>query len=108
MHEETLVVHAGRSVDPATGAIALPLHLSTTFERDADGGYSRGYYYSREGNPVRGAFERCIAELEGGIEAVAFPSGMAAAFAVLQTLRSGERVVVARDTYFGVRDLLID
>lgn len=105
---ETMGVHAGRSVDPATGAITLPLHLSTTFERDVDGGYSRGYYYSREGNPVRDAFERCVAEMEGGIEAVAFPSGMAAAFAVLQTLRSGERVVVARDTYFGVRDLLID
>lgn len=105
---ETLGVHAGRSVDPSTGAITMPLHLSTTFERDADGGYSRGYVYSREGNPVREALERCIAELEGGYESVAFPSGMAAAFAVLQTMRSGDRVVVARDTYFGVRELLVD
>lgn len=108
MHDETLGVHAGRTIDPATGAITIPLHLSTTFERDADGAYSRGYVYSREGNPVRGALERCIAELEGGTEAIAFPSGMAAAFAVLQALRPGDRVVVARDTYFGVRELLID
>ena len=108
MHDETMGVHAGRTIDPATGAITLPLHLSTTFERDADGGYSRGYVYSREGNPVRDAFERCIAELEGGSEAVAFPSGMAAAFGILQALRPGERIVVARDTYFGVRELLVD
>jgi len=108
MHDETLGVHAGRAVDPATGAITLPIHLSTTFERDADGGYSRGFVYSREGNPVREAFERCITELEGGSESVAFPSGMAAAFAVLQTLRPGDRIVVGQDTYFGVRDLLID
>jgi cystathionine gamma-synthase len=105
---ETLGVHAGRTVDPATGAITLPLHLSTTFERDADGEYSRGYVYSREGNPVRDALERCISELEGGYETVTFPSGMAAAFAVMQALRPGDRVVVARDTYFGVRELLID
>lgn len=108
MHDETLGVHAGRSVDPATGAITIPLHLSTTFERDAGGEYSRGYIYSREGNPVRNALEGCIAELERGSEAIAFPSGMAAAFAVLQALRPGDRVVVARDTYFGVRELLID
>jgi len=108
MHDETLGVHAGRDVDPATGAITIPLHLSTTFERDADGGYSRGYVYGREGNPVRAALERCITELEGGYETVAFPSGMAAAFAVLQSLRPGDRIVVARDTYFGVRELLID
>ncbi|MBV8434324.1 MAG: aminotransferase class I/II-fold pyridoxal phosphate-dependent enzyme [Candidatus Eremiobacteraeota bacterium] len=105
---ETLAVHAGRGIDPATGALTLPLHLSTTFERDPDGRYTRGYHYSREGNPVRDALERCLAELEGGAEAMAFPSGMAAAFGVLQTLRPGDRIVCARDTYFGVRDLLID
>jgi cystathionine gamma-synthase len=103
-----MAVHAGRGVDPATGAITLPIHLSTTFERDADGAYSRGFVYSREGNPVRQALEQCIADLEGGTEAIAFPSGMAAAFAVLQALRPGNRVVVARDTYFGVRELLVD
>jgi cystathionine gamma-synthase len=44
---ETLAVHAGHGVDPATGAVAQPIHLSTTFERDADGGYARGYVYAR-------------------------------------------------------------
>ncbi|HVA33292.1 MAG TPA: PLP-dependent transferase, partial [Candidatus Baltobacteraceae bacterium] len=107
MHDETLGVHAGRGVDPATGAVTLPLHLSTTFERDADGGFSRGYRYIRDANPTRDAFERCICELERGTEAIAMPSGMAAAFAVLQALEPGQHVVVARDLYFGVRELLV-
>jgi cystathionine gamma-synthase len=107
MHDETLAVHAGRAVDSATGAVALPLHLSATFERDVDGGYSRGYSYAREANPVRDAFERCMSLMEGGAESVAFPSGMAAAFAVLQTLVPGERVAVARDVYYGVRELAL-
>ncbi len=106
MHDETLAVHAGRTVDPQTGAVSLPLNLSTTFERDADGGFSRGYNYIRDGNPVRNAFERCMCELEGGADAIAVPSGMAAAFAVLQTLAPGERIVAAHDMYYGLRELL--
>lgn len=108
VRDETLAVHAGRTVDPQTGAVCLPLNLSTTFERDADGGFSRGYNYVRDGNPVRNAFERCMCELEGGAEAIAVPSGMAAAFAVLQTLAPGERIVVAHDVYYGLRELLRD
>ena len=57
LHIETLAVHAGRRVDPSTGAVALPIHLSTTFERDPDGSYSRGHSYAREGNPTRAALE---------------------------------------------------
>ena len=48
---ETLAVHAGHGVDPATGAVVEPIHLSTTFEREADGSYPRGYLYSRNHNP---------------------------------------------------------
>jgi cystathionine gamma-synthase len=107
-HDETLVVHAGRTVDPSTGAIAMPLNLSTTFERDADGAFSRGYTYIRDANPVRNALESCLCELEGGTQTVAVGSGMAAAFAVLQTLGSGEHIVISRDMYFGVRELLVD
>jgi cystathionine gamma-synthase len=107
MRDETLCVHAGRAVDPSTGAVALPLHLSTTFERDADGEFSRGYHYVRAAHPVRDAFETCLRELEGGSDAIAASSGMAASFAVLQTLAPGERVVAARDMYYGVRDLLL-
>jgi cystathionine gamma-synthase len=108
MHDETLGVHAGRHIDPATGAVVPPLHLSTTFERDADGGFSRGYSYIRDGNPTCDALEEALRELEGGREAIVFPSGMAAAFAVLQSLDPGDRVVVARDMYFGVRQLLVE
>jgi cystathionine gamma-synthase len=63
---ETKAVHAAPGVDPATGAVTLPIHLSTTFERDADGGYPRGYEYARESNPNRDALEECVRELEGG------------------------------------------
>ena len=66
MKMETKAVHAGRGVDPATGAVTPPIHLSTTFERNADGGYPRGYEYARESNPNRDALEECVRELEGG------------------------------------------
>src|SRR5439155_9024 len=66
MHIETLAVHAGRRVDPATGAVAMPIHLSTTFERDPDGSYPRGHLYARNGNPTREALEACLTALEGG------------------------------------------
>jgi cystathionine gamma-synthase len=105
---ETKAVHAGRGVDPATGAVTPPIHLSTTFERDADGGYSRGYEYTRESNPNRDALEECVRELEGGAAAAAFSSGMAATMTVLQTLAPGDHVVVPDDTYFGTREIFRD
>lgn len=103
---ETRAVHAGLSPDPATGAIMPPLHLSTTFERAADGSYPHGYVYSRQGNPNRDALERALAELEDGTEAVAFPSGMAAALAVFSSLQTGAHVVAGDDCYYGVGALL--
>src|SRR6516164_808914 len=69
MRIETRAVHAGRHVDPATGAVTAPIHLSTTFERAPDGGYPLGFSYSREGNPNRAMLEKCLADLEGGKEA---------------------------------------
>src|ERR1022692_4345868 len=77
MHIETLAVHAGRRTDPSTGAIVPPIYLSTTFERARDGEYPLGFSYSREGNPNRRCLEECLTALEGGAEALAFPSGMA-------------------------------
>ena len=59
MRIETLAVHAGHSPDPATGAVTPPIHLSTTFEREADGQYHAGLVYSRYGNPNRTALEEC-------------------------------------------------
>ena len=70
MKIETRAVHAGRHIDPATGAVTPPIHLSTTFERTAEGEYPLGFSYSREGNPNRRALEECLADLEGGKEAL--------------------------------------
>jgi len=72
MRIETVAVHAGTHVDPATGAVTQAIHPSTTFERDPDGSYPRGYLYSRNNNPNREALEECLAALEGGAAAAAF------------------------------------
>jgi len=106
MRIETAAVHAGHEIDPATGAVASPIHLSTTFARDAAGEYSRGFSYGRSGNPNRQELERLLATLEGGAGAAAFASGLAAASAVFQSLRPGDHVVAPRELYHGVRTLL--
>jgi cystathionine gamma-synthase len=103
---QTLSIHSGRHVDPATGAVTTPLYTSTTFERDPDGAFSRHYFYSRIDNPNRHSLEQCLADLEGGVEAVAFSTGMAASPAVFQALSPGDHVVLHRDLYFGVRELV--
>src|SRR2546423_14366682 len=95
MRVETLAVHAGHEVDSATGAVAAPIHLSTTFERDAEGNYPHGYIYGRSANPNRQALETALAALEGGAEAAAFASGRAASSAVLQALAAGRQVGAA-------------
>lgn len=105
MRVETLAVHAGSRIDPATGAVAWPIYLSTTFERAADGSYPRGYLYIRHGNPNREALEEAMAALEGGAMALAFASGSAAAFAVLQALSPGDHVLVSKDLYHGLARL---
>jgi cystathionine gamma-synthase len=100
---DTLAVHAGRSPDPATGAIAPPLVTSTTFERGIDGGEPHGYGYARTDNPNRRALEQCLAALEGGAAAACFASGSAAAYAVFQSLTSGDHVVCCDGAYHGVQ-----
>jgi cystathionine gamma-synthase len=97
----TLCVHAAHSPDAATGAVAEPIHLSTTFERNADGSYPRGYRYSREGTPNRTALEACLASLEGGAGAAAFASGLAANMAVLELLADGDLLVASQEGYYG-------
>jgi len=106
MHIETLAVHAGRRTDPATGALVPPISLSTTFERAQDGEYPLGFSYSREGNPNRRCLEECLAALEGGTEALAFPSGMAAVNAIVQGLEPGDHIIAPDDVYYGVRKLI--
>jgi cystathionine gamma-synthase len=106
MRFETLAVHAGHRPDPATGAVMPPIHLSTTFERAADGTFPTGYVYSRDANPNRRALEESLAALEGGAAAAAFASGMAATTAVFQALAPGDHVIVPDDSYYITRKLL--
>ena len=102
-HPETAAVHAGRRIDPATGAVTPNITLSTTFERAEDGTLPHGLIYSRYNNPNRGGLEQALAALEGGKEAFAFASGQAASTAVLQCLEPGGRVIFPDDLYLGTR-----
>jgi cystathionine gamma-synthase len=103
---ETQAIHSGRDIDPATGALTPPIHLSTTFERDGDGSYPHGYVYGRSGNPNRDALETALTTLEKGSETATFASGSAATFSLLQALRSGDHVIAPQSVYFGVQQML--
>lgn len=105
-HIETIGVHAGHAPDPATASISPPIHLSTTFERATDGNYPHGFSYSRVANPNRNQLETCLAALEGGSEALAFASGVAAAMTLFQALEPGDHVICSQDAYHGVQRLL--
>ncbi|HZR79381.1 MAG TPA: aminotransferase class V-fold PLP-dependent enzyme [Chthoniobacterales bacterium] len=106
MKIETLAVHAGHQIDPATGAVAQPIHLSTTFERDVEGTYSRGFMYSRNDNPNRKALEDAVSQLEGGAAAAAFASGTGATMSIFQALNPGDHVLAHTDAYYGTSRLL--
>jgi len=106
MRIETLAVRAGHSVDPTTGAVTPPIHVSTTFERERDGGYRQGHVYSRTSNPSRQSLETALAALEGGSSAIAFASGLAATHAVFQALAPGDHVLVPEDAYYGTLRLV--
>src|SRR5437764_3865808 len=108
MRIETLAVHAGHAPDPTTGAVTPPIHLSTTFEREADGEYRAGLVYSRYANPNRTALEECLTALEGGAGAACFASGSSATAAVLQSLEAGAHVIAPDDAYFGTTKLMRD
>jgi cystathionine gamma-synthase len=106
LHFETLAVHAGRKIDPSTGAVAQPIYLSTTFERGPDGDYPSGFSYTRETNPNRQALEQCLAALEGGKDSLAFASGLAVSTAALQSLEPGDHVIAPGDVYYGLRKVV--
>lgn len=101
MRIETLAVHAGHAVDPSTGAVTPPIHLSSTFERDPDGAYHAGHVYTRTSNPNRDSVEQALALLEGGATAIAYASGSAATLAVFQALAPGDHVIAPNDAYYG-------
>lgn len=96
----TRCIHAGDTVDPATGAVMPPIVTSSTYRQSAFG-EPMAYAYSRAANPTRDALERCVAELEGGARAVAYAAGMAATAGVLDLLDAGDHVVAPIDLYGG-------
>ena len=95
----TRAIHSGGR-DAATGAINMPVHLSATYAQSAPGVH-QGYDYSRTANPTRRAYERCLADLEGGRFGFAFASGSAATATVLHLLNAGEHVLASDDLYAG-------
>jgi cystathionine beta-lyase/cystathionine gamma-synthase len=100
----TLAVHAGQQPDPLTGAVNVPVYLTSTFELTGIES-SRGYDYSRAGNPTRARVEEALAALEGGICGHAFASGMAAIYALVATLRAGDHVICSANVYGGTARL---
>ena len=110
MRFETKAIHSGRQVDRETGAVTMPIHLSTTYERNIDGSYTNDFMYSRGDNPNRRALEECLTSLENGHDCVTFSSGMAAISSVIEALPPDKprRVIMPDDMYFGIRSLLSD
>lgn len=101
----TRTIHAGQEPDPATGAVMVPIYATSTFVQESPGVH-KGYEYARSQNPTRMAFERCIADLEGGTRGFAFASGLAAIATVLECLDAGAHVVAMDDLYGGTFRLL--
>jgi cystathionine gamma-lyase len=96
----TQCIHAGQSPDPSTGAVMPPIYTTSTYAQSSPGVH-KGYDYSRTSNPTRGAYERCIAALEGGVRGFAFASGMAATSTLLELLDAGSHIVAMEDLYGG-------
>jgi cystathionine gamma-lyase len=96
----TRAIHAGQEPDAATGAVIVPIYATSTYAQESPG-VNKGYDYSRSQNPTRMAFERCIADLESGIQGYAFASGLAAIGTVLELLSPGDHVIASEDIYGG-------
>jgi cystathionine beta-lyase/cystathionine gamma-synthase len=107
MRFETMAIHAGDRPDAKTGAISVPIYQSSTFVFE-DVGKTKGWYYSRAGNPTRKVLEDTIARLEGGKAAFAFATGMAAETTVMHLLKAGDHIISAEDVYGGTYSLFKD
>ncbi|MCS6573126.1 cystathionine gamma-synthase [Curtobacterium flaccumfaciens pv. flaccumfaciens] len=103
----TRAVHAGQEPDETTGAVIPPIHLTSTYVQDGVGGMRNGYEYSRAGNPTRDSLQVLLADLDGGVAASSFASGLAAEDALLRAaLVPGGRVVMGNDVYGGTHRLV--
>ena len=99
---DTLAIHAGQEPDEATGAVAPPIHVTSTYKQDGVGVLRGGFEYSRSGNPTRGMLQECLAALEGGSRGLAFASGLSAEDTLLRTVcRPGDHVIIPGDAYGG-------
>jgi cystathionine gamma-lyase len=96
----TRAIHAGQEPDPTTGAIMTPIYQTSTYVQPSPGVH-KGFEYSRTQNPTRFAYERCIADLEGGARGFAFASGLAATSTLLDLLDTGSHVLASDDLYGG-------
>lgn len=108
MRFETTAVQTAGEPDETTGAIAPPIHLSTTFERDEHGETPRGYSYIRDANPTQTRLEQALAAIDSAAAALTFASGMAAGAALLQSIPRGSHVLLPDDCYYGYRILAND
>jgi len=105
MKFRTRAIHVGSERDPQTGAVVPPVHFASTFVQPGAGDWGE-FDYSRSGNPTRRNLERTLASLEGGVDALAFSTGMAATHAVTMLLEQGDHVVAGSDIYGGTYRLL--
>ena len=105
MKFRTRAIHVGNARDPQTGAVVPPIHVASTFVQPAAGEWGE-FDYSRSGNPTRKALETTLASLEGGSDALAFSTGMAATHAVTMLLGAGDHIVAGSDIYGGTYRLL--
>jgi cystathionine gamma-synthase len=108
MRFETRAVHAAAEPDSETGALAPPLHLSTTFEHGPAGERRAGHLYIRESNPTQSRLEEALAVLDGGEAALVFSSGVAAGAAYLQSLDPGSHVLFHRDIYYAFKTMALE
>ena len=101
MKFNTKVIHGGQQHEPATGAVNVPVFLTSTFAQKSPGQLISGYEYSRGANPTRQALEDSLASIENGARGLAFGSGLAAIDCVLKLLNPGDEVIAVDDLYGG-------
>jgi cystathionine beta-lyase/cystathionine gamma-synthase len=100
----TRAIHDGQAPDPLTGAVNVPIYLTSTYQQEAIG-INRGHEYARLTNPTRDALEEALRSLEGGTSAHAFASGMAAITALCTMMKSGDHIVCSDNMYGGTTRL---
>src|ERR1700760_4100789 len=101
----TRAIHEGQEPDELTGAVNVPIFLTSTYKQDGIGKQREGYEYARLTNPTRDALEESLCSLEGGTSAHCFGSGMAAITALCTMMKSGDHVVCSDNVYGGTSRL---